>query len=76
MKPNTVFAGFNFTFDTIFALPDGAPLKFVIRASRGAEVWKIKAEGMTREDFEQKVYDAMLDGAFDHLDKKMRDVFF
>jgi len=76
VKPNTVFAGFNFTFDAAFALPEGAPLKVVVKAWRGPEAWKINAEGMTREDFEQKVYDAMIDGAFDQLDKKLEDTFF
>jgi len=31
---------------------------------------------MSREDFEQKVYDIMFDGAFDQLDKKLQDTFF
>jgi len=75
-KPNTVFAGFNFTFDASFILPEGAPLRVVVKAWRGAEVWKIKPEGLSREDFEQKVYDAMIDGAFDQLDKKLADTFF
>jgi hypothetical protein len=77
MKPNTVFAGLNFTFDSTFALPtDAAPVKVQVKAWRGAELWKIKSDGMTREDFEQKVYDAMIDGAFDQLDKKLEDTFF
>jgi hypothetical protein len=76
MKPNTVFAGFNFTFDSAFTLPEGAPLKVQVKAWRGAEVWKIKSEGLEREDFQQKVYDAMIDGAFDQLDKKLEDTFF
>ena len=28
---------------------------------------------MTREDFEQQVYDAMFDGAFDQLGKRLQD---
>ena len=76
MKPNTVFAGFNFTFDGSFALPEGAPLKILVKAWRGAEPWKFKGDGMTREDFQQKVYDAMIDAAFDQLDKKLMDAFF
>jgi hypothetical protein len=75
-KPNTVFTGFNFTFDTTFVLPEGAPLKVVVKAWRGAEPWKFKGDGMTREDFQQKVYDAMIDGAFDQLSKKLTDTFF
>jgi hypothetical protein len=76
MKPNTVFAGYNFTFDSAFSLPEGAPLKVQVKAWRGAEVWKIKSDGMEREDFQQKVYDTMIDGAFDQLDKKLEDTFF
>jgi hypothetical protein len=76
MKPNTVFAGFNFTFEGSFALPEGAPLKVLVKAWRGAEPWKFKGDVMSREDFEQKVYDAMIDGAFDQLSKKLSDMFF
>jgi hypothetical protein len=76
MKPDTVFAGLNFTFDSSFSLPDGAPLKVTVKAWRGAELWKIKGDGMTREDFEQKVYDSMIDGAYDQLGKKLEDTFF
>jgi hypothetical protein len=73
MKPNTVFAGFNFTFDASFLLPEGAPLQMKVKSWRGAELWKMKDEGISREDFQQKVYDAMFDGAFDQLDKKLQD---
>ena len=31
---------------------------------------------LSREDYEVKVYDAMIDGAFDTLDKKLADAFF
>jgi hypothetical protein len=75
-KPNTVFAGLIFTFDAGFALPEGAPWKVTVKAWRGAEAWKVKGENLAREDFEQKVYDAMIDGAFDQLQKKVLDVFF
>jgi hypothetical protein len=77
MKPNTVFAGLAFTFETTFSLPDATPpLKVTTKAWRGAELWKIKAGDMPREDFEKLVYDAMIDGAFDTLDKKLNDAFF
>jgi hypothetical protein len=78
MKPPTVFAGLIFTFETTFTLPDGSPpLKLSTRAWRGAELWKIHApEGTSREDYEKMVYDAMIDGAFDYLDKKLKDAFF
>ena len=54
----------------------GAPLALKVKSWRGAELWKIKGDGMTREDFEQKVYDSMIDGAFDQLDKKLTDTLF
>ena len=76
IKPNTVFGGFNFAFDATFVLPEGAPLQLKVKAWRGAELWKMKDEGISREDFQQKVYDAMFDGAFDQLDKKLQDTLF
>ena len=76
LKPPTVFSGINFAFDGSFVLPDGSPpLSVKTKAWRGAELWKMKSDGMTREDFEQKVYDSMLDGAFDQLSKKLSDTF-
>jgi hypothetical protein len=76
LHPNTVFAGINFTFDATFALPDGAPLTLKVKSWRGAELWKMKDEGLSREEFQQKVYDAMFDGAFDQLGKKLQDTLF
>lgn len=75
-RPPTLFAGVNISFEATFVLPEGAPLTVRTKAWRGAELWKMKADGMTREDFEQKVYDAMIDGAFDQLSKKLDDTFF
>jgi hypothetical protein len=73
LRPNTIFAGFNFTYDVRFVLPEGAPLTFKLKSWRGAELWKIKDEGITREDFEQKVYDSMFDGAFELLGKRLEE---
>jgi hypothetical protein len=73
-KPPTVFAGFVFSFDSAFSLPEQPALKMPTKARRVAEIWKLKSGDMSREDYEQKVYDAMLDGAFDELDKKLSDV--
>jgi hypothetical protein len=75
-KPPTVFAGLNFTFDVSFVVPDVAPLKVQVKAWRGSDLWKYKSDGISREDFEQKVYDGMIDGAFDLLEKKLEDTFF
>jgi hypothetical protein len=76
LKPPTVFSGINFAFDASFALADGAPLSIKVKSWRGPELWKIKGDGMTREDFEQKIYDSMIDGAFDQLDKRLSDALF
>jgi hypothetical protein len=76
LRPPTVFSGINFAFDATFALPSGAPLTLKNKSWRGAELWKIKGDGMAREDFEQQVYDSMIDGAFDQLDKKLTDTLF
>ena len=73
VKPPTVFAGFNFSFDAAFNVPQAAPLKLSTKARKVAETWKIKAGDTPREDYEQKIYDAMIDGAFDQLDKKLND---
>ncbi len=73
-KPNTVFAGLIFAFNVAFALPEGPPLKIGVKAWRGAAVWKTKPDGLSREDFEQKVYDSMIDGVFEQLEKKVRSV--
>jgi hypothetical protein len=76
-KPPTVFAGVIFVFDAAFALPPGAPVKASLHSWRGPELWKIKgAADMERTDFQQKVYDMMIDSAFDQLGKKLSDVFF
>jgi hypothetical protein len=76
LHPNTVFAGFNFTFESSFVLPEGAPLTMKVKSWRGAELWKMKDDGMALDEFEQKVYGAMFDGAFDQLDKKLQDTLF
>jgi hypothetical protein len=76
-RPPTLFAGFTFTFDTSFLVPDGAaPLALRTKVWARAELWRMKSDGMTREDFEQKVYDSMMDGTFDQLGKKLSDTFF
>ncbi|MGH7294992.1 MAG: hypothetical protein ACRELB_08665, partial [Polyangiaceae bacterium] len=76
LHPNTVFAGFNFTFEASFVLPEGPPLTMKVKSWRGAELWKMKDDGITREQFEQKVYDGMFDGAFEQLDKRLQDTLF
>jgi len=72
-KPPTVFAGINFTFDVSFVVPEGAPLTIKTKSWRGAELWKLKGDGLERPEFEQQVYDSMFDGAFDQLSKKLQD---
>jgi hypothetical protein len=76
IKPASVFAGINFSFDTTFSLPAGDPYELKTKATRIPEPWKIKIDGLSREDFEQKVYDAMIDGAFDAVEKKLMSALF
>ena len=61
-----------------FVMPQqaqAAPLKVTTRALRNPEAWRLHGtDTMSREVLEQKVYDAMFDGAFDQLDKKLNDV--
>ncbi len=75
VKPSTAFAPINLTFDAAFLLPDGASRKVSTRWSHGIELWKLRSTGLSREEFEQKVYDATIDPAFDQLAKKMRETF-
>jgi hypothetical protein len=75
-KPSSVFAGVNFAFDSTFNLPDGNPYDLKTKAYRSPEPWKIKAQDLSREDFQKKVYDGIIDGAFDQLDKKLGDALF
>jgi hypothetical protein len=70
-RPLTVFAGINFAFTATLSLPDGTPLVIKTKAWKTPELWRIKLEDMSRADYEQKVYDDMIDGAFDQLDKKL-----
>jgi hypothetical protein len=74
-KPRTVFAGIRFDFDGRFLLPEGAPLQLSIKSWRGPELWKVKG-AITLEEFHRRVYDAMIDHAFDEWRKKLVDTFF
>jgi hypothetical protein len=63
-----------FQFDAAFVIPDGKPpLKMTVRSWRGSESWKVRPDDKTREEFEQKVYDNLIGGAFDQLAKKLGD---
>jgi hypothetical protein len=74
LKPDTVFVGLIFAFDVGASVPDAKPpFKLSVKSWRGPESWKVKPEGRTREEFEQKVYDMEIDGAFDQLSKKLTD---
>ncbi len=76
-KPHTVFGNLNFTFDSTFVVPDGgSALKISTHAWRGAETWRLKGEGLTREEYQQQIYDSMIDGAFDHVEKRLLNAFF
>ena len=75
VKPSTAFAPLNFAFDAAFVLPDGSSRKVGTRWSRGIELWKLRSTGLSREEFEQKVYGATIDPAFDQLAKRIRETF-
>lgn len=76
-KPRTVFAGLSFDFDASFTIPDGAaPLKVTVKTWRAGEPWKVKAQGLSLAEFEEKVYGAMMSGAFDQLKRRVLDVMF
>jgi len=74
-KPRTVFAGIRFDFDARFLLPQGAPLQLSYKSLRGADLWKVKG-AMTLEEFHRKVYDGMMDHAFDEWRKRLTDTLF
>jgi hypothetical protein len=74
-KPRTILVGILFNFDGHFLLPEGAPLQVPVRSWRGPELWKIKGS-VTLEDFHRRVYDAIIDRAFDDLQKRLGDTFF
>jgi hypothetical protein len=75
-KPLTIFAGWIFSFATKFTVPGpagGTPLATTVRSWRGAEIWKFKADmGLPREEYEAKVYDSMMSGAFDQLGRRLK----
>jgi hypothetical protein len=75
--PRTIFAGIRFDFDPRFVLPEGAPLQLPLKSWRGPELWKIKGGGgMAPEDYHRRIYDMMIDRAFDELQRRLADAFF
>ncbi len=74
-KPHAIFAGIRFVFDGRFLLPEGAPMLLSLKSLRAPELWKTKG-AVTLEDFYRKVYDAMIDRAFDDWRKKLAEVLF
>ncbi len=74
-KPRTVFDTIRFDFDAKFLVPQGPPLLLSLKSLRGADLWKIKG-AMTLEEYHRKVYDAMLDHAFDEWRKRLTDTLF
>jgi hypothetical protein len=76
-KPSTVFAGVTFAFEGSFVLPEGAPLPVKTTTWKTAELWRLKPEdGESRQDYEKRIYDAMIDESFDQLERKLESVFF
>jgi hypothetical protein len=76
MKPRTILTAVRFDFDAKFALLEKAPWQTTLKSLRGPEIWKIKANGITLEDFHRKAYDGIIDGAFGDWQKKVLDAFF
>jgi hypothetical protein len=74
-KPRTILAGIRFDFDARFSLPEGAPLLLSVKSLRGPEPWRVKGS-ITLQDFHRKIYDMMIDHAFDDLQKKLAKTFF
>jgi hypothetical protein len=74
-KPRTILAGMRFDFDARFGLPEGAPLLLSIKSLRGPELWKIHGSP-SLQDYHRKIYEMMIDHAFDDLQKKITDTFF
>jgi hypothetical protein len=76
MKPRTILTGVRFDFTARLALLEKAPWQTSLKSLRAPELWKIKANGMTLEDFHRKAYDGIIDGAFNEWQKKVLDAFF
>ena len=76
LKPRTILTGVRFDFTGRFALLEKAPWQTSLKSLRAPELWKIKANGMTLEDFHRKAYDGVIDGAFNDWQKKVLDAFF
>lgn len=76
-KPRTIFAGIRFDFDPRFFALEGPPLQLPLKSWRGPELWKIKGGGgMAPEDYHRRMYDMMIDRAFDELQRRLADAFF
>ena len=71
-KPRTIFAGMRVDFDGRFSLPEGAPLVLSHKSWRNPEIWKVHGAA-TLEEFMRKVYDLMIDRAFDEWQYKLND---
>jgi len=74
-RPDSVFAGLRFDFRVAFVVPGGARLAFESEICRAPEPWRIALDaGQSRASFEQRVYDASIDAAFEALEEKLTSV--
>jgi hypothetical protein len=74
-KPRTLLAAIRFDFDVRFVLPEGAPLHVSVKSGHGPEPWRIKG-AMSLHDYHTRIYDMVIDRAFDELQKKLANAFF
>ena len=76
-RPQTVFPGLSFPFRVTLVVPGGAPLAIQKQVWRIPELWRVTPEpDESREHYEQRVYDRMIDGAFEQLEQTLTGALF
>lgn len=71
-RPDTVFPGLAFPYQVTLVVPGGAPVAVQKQVWRIPEMWRVTLEpGESREHYEQRIYDRMIDGAFDELEQSL-----
>ncbi len=70
--PDTVFASLRFAFEATLVSPRGSRLTIESQTCRAAQAWRVRIQrGESRDHYEQRVYDAMVDDAFIQLANKL-----
>jgi hypothetical protein len=76
-RPDTVFPGLSVPFEVTLLIPGGPPLAIHEQVWRIPEPWRVTLEpGESREHYEQRVYDRMIDGAFEELEQSLPSALF